>query len=110
MHYKKIDYVMHVRLSKIIKSTELLTKEEKDYVMHPWTHIDFLFYNKVTKERLFVVEIDGIQYHEQNLKQTDHDAIKDKALSQNGVSIYRFKTNESNEQDRLCRILDEYTY
>ena len=69
-----------------------------------------IHYNKITKERLFVVEVDGIQFHEQNIKQKQHDEIKDKVLIGNQVPIYRFKTNESGEQARLRTILNNYNY
>lgn len=108
--YKKIGYVMHTRLSKLIHNTKMLNDEEIRYVFHPWTHVDFLFYNKVTKERLFVIEVDGIRYHEQSIKQTAHDEIKNKVLLENGVPMYRFKTNESNENERFISILDRYSY
>ncbi|MFA7076202.1 MAG: AAA domain-containing protein [Candidatus Izemoplasmatales bacterium] len=108
--YKKVGYRMHVRLSKIIHNTDALTEEEIKYVTHPWTHVDFLFFNKISKEILFVLEIDGIQFHEQNKKQTLHDAIKDKILIENNVPIYRFKTNQANEETRLITILDEFKY
>lgn len=108
--YSKIGYVMHMRLSKIVHDTTMLNEDEIKYVRHPWTHVDFLFYNKITKERLFVIEVDGIKYHEQNTKQKHHDNIKDKVLIANKVPIYRFKTNESNEKTRLKSILNNYNY
>ena len=107
---KKISYSMHVRLSKIIQKVDVLIDDEKKYVLHPWTHVDFLFYNKISKERLFVLEVDGIQFHEQSKKQSSHDDIKDRVLQMNGIPIYRFKTNESNEKQRLSEILDKFVY
>ena len=108
--YNKIGYAMHTRLSKIVKNTSMLNDDEKKYVLHPWTHVDFLFFNKVTKERLFVIEVDGIRYHEQSIKQSTHDEIKNKVLLGNEIPIYRFKTNESNEKTRLTNILNDYSY
>ena len=108
--YKTIGYSMHVRLGKLITKTEGLSDEEKRYVMHPWTHVDYLFYNKVSKERLFVLEVDGIGFHEQSERQSEHDRIKDSVLVMNGLPVYRFKTNESNEELRLVEILQANTY
>jgi hypothetical protein len=109
-HHKIVGYRMHVRLSKLIKNTDGLTDEERRYVMHPWTHVDFLFFNKVSKERLFVLEVDGVSFHEQSEHQSGHDRIKDSTLRLNGIPVYRFKTNESNERQRLMEILLEHTY
>ena len=52
--------------------------------------------------------MDGIRFHEQKVKQKIKDEIKDKALEKNGISVYRFRTNESNEGNRLKEILNEY--
>ncbi len=108
--YKHIGFQMHVRLSKIINDVSILAEKEQNYVLHPWTHVDFLFFNKVTKQRLFVLEVDGIFYHEQSEKQTKRDKIKDKILEHNDVPIFRFKTNESNEKAKLNQILKQFTY
>lgn len=105
---RHIGYVMHTRLSSLVTVPENFSEEERSYILHPWTHVDFLFYNKITKERLFVLEVDGIRYHEQNKKQTVRDQIKDKVLQSNNLPCYRFKTNESNEKGRLNEILRAY--
>ena len=104
--YYKIGYAMHIRLNSIVNSTDDFTPEELKYIKHPWTHVDFLFYNKVTKQKLFVVEVDGIKYHEQNKRQAEHDRIKDKILNANSIPVHRFKTNQSNEKERLKMILE----
>lgn len=108
-YYPKIGYIVHVRLSKIISLQDFKDKERK-YLNHPWTHVDFLFYNKVTKQNLFVVEVDGIRYHEQSIEQQNKDKLKDKALLKFGLNVYRFKTNEANEEKRLNNILRPYGY
>lgn len=104
--YYTIGYAMHIRLGSIVKLNDKLTLKEKSYILHPWTHVDFLFYNKVSKQKLFVLEVDGIRYHEQDKKQTEHDRIKDNILRANNIQVYRFKTNQSNEKDRLRNILE----
>ncbi|MFA7367989.1 MAG: AAA domain-containing protein, partial [Bacilli bacterium] len=108
--YFYLGYAMHVRLSKIINKIDGLDSEEQRYVMHPWTHVDFMIYNKLSKEVLFVIEVDGIKFHEQNKKQKIHDDIKDKVLALNKIPIYRFKTNESNEINRFESIIEKYKY
>ena len=108
--YYKIGYAMHIRLSSIVKLTDTLTLKEKNYILHPWTHVDFLFYNKISKQKLFVLEVDGIRYHEQNQKQQEHDRIKDTILHANNIQVHRFKTNQSNEKERLSAILESFNY
>jgi very-short-patch-repair endonuclease len=101
---------MHTRLGKLVEVPDAFSEEERKYILHPWTHVDFVFYNKLSKERLFVLEVDGIRYHEQDKKQSEHDAIKDRVLRANNLPVYRFKTNESNEKGRLFEILRGYGY
>ncbi len=75
-----------------------------------WFNVDFLFFNKVSKEKLFVLEVDGIKYHEQDKKQAEHDEIKDRVLELNNIPIYRFKTNKSNEKLRLIKIINGFSH
>ena len=103
--YSYIGYSMHTRLGNLVKVPDAFSAEERRYILHPSAHVDFLFFNKVSKEKLFVVEVDGIKYHEQDKKQTEHDKIKDRVLQLNNIPIYRFKTNESNERQRLIEII-----
>ena len=72
--------------------------------------MDFLFYNKISKGKLFVLEVDGIRYHEQDKKQAEHDDIKNRVLQSNNIPIYRFKTNESNEKQRLTEIIKGFSH
>lgn len=101
-----LGFALNVRLSTIIKIPLELSDIERSYLSHPWTHVDFLIYNKVSKTPLFALEVDGVRYHEQSKNQDERDKIKDKAFSVNGVPLYRFKTNESNEKERLVKIID----
>jgi superfamily I DNA and/or RNA helicase len=108
--FNKVSYAMHIRLSSIVKITEEFSSDEQKYINHPWTHVDFLFFNKVSKQKLFVLEVDGIKYHEQDKRQSIHDEIKDKVLHVNNIKLYRFKTNQSNEKERLKDILKAFEY
>ncbi len=64
--------------------------------------------HRVTKQALFVIEVDGVTFHEQNPKQRARDELKDRALDANKIPVHRFKTNESEEVMRLRGILKEY--
>lgn len=108
--YSYIGYSMHTRLGNLVKVPDTFNAEERRYILHPSAHVDFLFFNKVSKEKLFVLEVDGIKYHEQDKKQTEHDKIKDRVLQLNNIPIYRFKTNESNEKQRLINIINEFSH
>jgi len=108
--YSYIGYSMHTRLGSLVNVPDTFSTEERRYILHPSAHVDFLFYNKVSKEKLFVLEVDGIKYHEQDKKQTEHERIKDRVLQVNNIPIYRFKTNESNEKQRLIEIINGFSH
>ncbi len=109
-HHGYIGFSMHTRLGKLVEVPDAFSDEERRYILHPWSHVDFLFYNKVSKEKLFVLEVDGIRYHEQDKKQAEHDDIKNRILQSNNIPIFRFKTNESNEQQRLTEIIKGFSH
>lgn len=108
--YGYIGYSMHTRLGNLVNVPDTFSAEERRYILHPSAHVDFLFYNKVSKEKLFVLEVDGIKYHEQDKKQAEHDKIKDQVLQLNNIPMYRFKTNESKEKQRLIDIIKEFSH
>jgi hypothetical protein len=109
-HHSHIGYSIHTRLGKLVNVPDTFSDEERSYILHPWTHVDFLFYNKISKEKLFVLEVDGIRYHEQDKKQVEHDDIKNRVLQSNSIPVYRFKTNESNEMGRLMEIVGGFSH
>jgi DNA polymerase III delta prime subunit len=108
--YGYTGYSMHTRLGNLVNLPDTFNAEERRYILHPSAHVDFLFFNKVSKEKLFVLEVDGIKYHEQDKKQAEHDKIKDSVLQLNNIPIFRFKTNESNEKQRLIDIIKEFSH
>ena len=99
-----------MNLDKLVTVLDTFSDEERKYILHPWTHVDFLFFNRLSKEKLFVLEVDGIRYHEQDKKQAEHDNIKNRVFQSHNLPIYRFKTNESNEKQRITEIIKGFSY
>ncbi len=99
--------VIHVPLHSIIKDFHNLNEEEKRYAENPWTHVDFLIYNKLDKEPVLAVEVDGVEYHQNNEQQFKRDQLKNRILEQNKLSLLRISTNESGEKEKLVQVLDE---
>ena len=71
------------------------------------THLDFLIYNKLSKYPILGIEVDGFKYHKEGTKQAERDKIKDKILDKYNLPLLRFKTNESNEEERLKNKLNQ---
>lgn len=102
----KLDVVLHVPLKMIIRDPHNLNDEETAYAMNILTHVDFLIYDKLGKQPVLVVEVDGYAYHDQNKRQGQRDKLKDEILQKYNIPIARFKTNESNEKKRLTEVLN----
>ncbi len=98
-------YRMHVRLSDLLNDYSGFNEKEIKYLTHINTHVDFVFFNKLSYKPILCVEVDGTKYHLQNEKQLKHDNIKDKALHNNKINILRLKTNESNELQRILQLI-----
>lgn len=71
------------------------------------SHLDFLIYNRISKQPILAVEMDGFRYHKSGTKQAERDRMKDHILEKYGLPLLRFKTNGSGEREALQRKLDE---
>lgn len=103
--FTKYDVLMHFPIRQLIKNFSKLNAEEIKYASNPLTHLDFLIYNKLGKTPILGIEVDGFEFHKQGTKQFKRDEMKDKILEKYNFPILRFKTNESNEKEKLTKKL-----
>lgn len=99
--------VLHIPLKSIVRDFSNLNIEERNFVQNPWTHVDFLIFNKLDKEPVLAIEVDGHEYHKNNEKQSIRDAMKDKILEQINLPLLRISTNESGEREKLIEMLNK---
>jgi hypothetical protein len=104
--YNNLKVIMHSPLHKLLYDYSAFDLTEQKYLKHPWTHVDFLIINSVTKESVLVIEVDGVAFHKQSKHQFSHDKIKDRALVLNNISFIRLKTNQSNENERIINAIN----
>lgn len=104
--YASFRCVLHIPLNSIVKDCTKFNNEEKAFIQNPWTHVDFIIFNKLDKEPVLVVEVDGYEYHMNSSEQRRRDAIKDKILKEINLPILRVATNESGEKEKLIKMLD----
>ncbi len=82
------------------------------YAMHPWTHIDFLIYSKVSKLPILAIEIDGWHFHSaKNMKakmQAERDKMKDEILRLCKIPLQRLTTNGSEEIRKIREKLKQF--
>lgn len=110
MHHLKI--ICHLPLYMLIQDYSLLNEEESKYAANIRTHIDFLIYNRVSKQPVLAIETDGYTFHQSGTKQAERDIKKDRILQLYGIPLVRLSTTGSNEkkiiEDKLNEILHTY--
>ena len=105
--FSSIDVACHFHMNKLIRSTELLNDRQRKYAMHPATHIDFLLFNRISKNPVLAVEVDGYAFHKKNTEQAFRDELKNQILGLYEIPLLRLCTNGSKEKERLIEILDQ---
>jgi len=95
-----IDFIDSMPLKEFIKIREDFTDEEIEFIQRN-SHVDFLFYNKMSKIPYLAVEIDGHKYHKNNTTQMHRDAIKDSILRKSEIKLLRLPSTGSNEKHQL---------
>ena len=104
-----LNVICHLPLYMLIQDYSLLNVEESKYASHANTHVDFLIYNRVSKQPVLAIETDGYMYHKSGTKQSERDAQKDHILELYDIPLVRLSTVGSNEKkiivDKLSEIL-----
>ena len=83
--YASLDVVCHFPLNKLIRSSELLSDEERRYVAQSGTHVDFLIYSRLGKKPILAIEVDGYEYHQAESKQAFRDSKKNHIFSSESI-------------------------
>ncbi len=105
--FLRYDALLHFPIRRLIKDFSKLDEQETKYASNPLTHLDFLIYNKLGKVPILGIEVDGFEFHKQGTHQAERDKMKDKILDKYNFPILRFRTNESNEKEKLTNKLNE---
>ena len=95
----------HTPLRNVIRDWTLLNEEERMYISHYSTHLDFLIINHVTKKPVLAIETDGYTFHNDETEQHHRDLLKNHILEVYGLPLIRLKTNESGEKEKIVSSL-----
>ena len=108
--YLKFYFVFEMPLKEIVNSHYMseLPQELSDYANRSWSHVDFTVFNRVTKEILFGIEVDGYRYHKRGTVQSNRDKMKDQVFELIGLPLLRCSTKGSEEERRIREELDKY--
>ena len=97
----ELSVLCHYPLERLIADVSLLDAEERAFVKSPFSHVDFLVYNPLTKRPLLVIEVDGWSFHKGSATQQARDALKDRLLSKYDLPPYRISTTDMVTVDML---------
>lgn len=103
--FSRFDVAVHVPLRMIIRDTDKLSETEKQYVENFLAHVDFLIFDKMSKLPCLVVEVDGVAFHTAGSRQAKRDEIKNNIFEKYSIPLIRFRTDGSNERDKLISVL-----
>lgn len=96
----------HTPLRNVIRDWSLLNEQERNYISHYSTHLDFLIINHVTKKPVLAIETDGYTYHNDETEQHQRDLLKNHILEVYGLPLIRLRTNESGEKEKILSTLE----
>lgn len=99
------EVLCHYPLSNLIGSIMRLDEREKAYVESPFSHVDFLIYNSLTKQPLKAIEVDGWHFHKESEAQQERDNIKDRLLAKCGMQVERISTTATVNLDAIEKML-----
>jgi superfamily I DNA and/or RNA helicase len=103
--FSKYDVSLHFPLRNVIRDYSKLTEEEQKYARHYNTHLDFLIYNKLGKNPILAIEVDGFKHHKAGTAQSERDEMKNGILKKYELPLLRFSTTGSGEKQRLIDAL-----
>lgn len=103
--FNHLGVLCHIPLRSIIRDWSLLSEEEKNYISHYSTHLDFLIINHVTKKPILAIETDGYNYHNEETEQYQRDMKKNHILEVYNLPLLRLRTNESDEKEKIVNSL-----
>ena len=104
--YAHLGILMHYPMRHLVTEASPLSKEQRTYASHPWTHVDFLIFDKVTHKAKMAIEVDGTQYHKSGTEQSRRDIMKDSILASINLPLLRLRTDGSQEREVIRRVLE----
>ena len=107
--HKHYGVVFEQPLKELLNAKQIgcLSEEERRYALNDWTHVDFLVYNRVSKQPVLAIEVDGYSFHKRGTRQAERDKLKDSVFEKCGIRLLRFSTTGSQERERLLSALGQ---
>ena len=108
--YSKFSFVFEMPLKDVVNKNYMgeLPEELSTFANRSWAHVDFTVFNRVTKEILFGIEVDGYNYHKKGTRQAERDLKKNAIFDKIGLPLLRLSTKGSGEEGKIKAQLDRY--
>lgn len=100
------EVLCHYPLFRLIGDWSLLSEEEKAFAESPFSHVDFLIYNSLTKQPLQTIEVDGWHFHQKSDVQKSRDILKDQLLTKFGLCPHRISTTDTMNLETIKKIIN----
>ena len=106
MSWTNISLLAHYQLVQLVGDWTLLDDKEKTFAESPFSHVDFLLYNTLTKQPCMAIEVDGWQFHKESETQQSRDVIKKQILEKIGLPLRRISTTETVNEEYIVKLLE----
>ena len=90
--YGLLSFKFNYPLRKILRADTISDFEDKNFILAPGTHCDFVIFNNLDKRIQLIIEVDGKQHGKTIQKQ--RDKRKDRLLHAAGLKLMRIKTTD----------------
>ncbi len=104
--FNSLNVATHVPLKYIFRDLSKLEGSEYEYANNILAHCDFIIFNRITKNPILGIEVDGTRYHQENSTQGKRDKMKDNIFAIYNLPLIRFRTDGSQEKTKLIKTLD----
>lgn len=95
----------HYPLSRLIADRNHLEDKEKAFAESPFSHVDFLLYNSLTKQPICAIEVDGWHFHKENDAQQLRDELKNQIFTKSGLPLLRISTTDTVNRETIKKSL-----
>ncbi|EQC2255498.1 DUF2726 domain-containing protein, partial [Listeria monocytogenes] len=101
--FKHLSYQPEYEIRLLAKDLSILSDEQKKYVTNG-ASLDFIFFNKMDKEPIAAIEVDGHKFHKYD-RQKLKDSCKKDIINTLGIKFEALSTNGSGEEDKIRAFL-----
>ena len=98
-----LSFKFNYPLRKIISPDTIKDNEDRNFILSPGTHCDFVIFDDLNKRIQLIVEVDGKQ-HEKEI-QKKRDQRKDRIINFFAIDMLRIKTTDVNVKEKIESIL-----